>query len=202
MSAPTSTASSPSLSTWLSQHRRLVVAVAAAITVSTAGALYYSHSAQQARQAEQKQQKQAKKDAKKGKKTPPPTTTTAAEKPKSSSSESSSNDGEFELPLYRHRSKLTPTRTRRRFEAVGDRHRSHGRSGEYARADLPEKPTDTGKGTDPIADGAGLEGARQQALRLEAVRRRHRVLHQGDRVRGAGRLLLEPRSLSVFPGFR
>lgn len=167
MSAPTSTASSPSLSTWLSQHRRLVVAVAAAITVSTAGALYYSHSAQQARQAEQKQQKQAKKDAKKGKKTPPPTTT-AAEKPKASSSESSS-DGAFELPLYRHRSKLTPTPTRRRFEAVGDRHRSHGRSGEYARADLAEKPTDNGKETDPIADGAGLEGARQQALRLEAV---------------------------------
>jgi sRNA-binding protein len=91
MSAPTSSTSSPSLSTWLSQHRRLVVAVAAAITVSTAGALYYSHAAQQARQAEQKQQKQAKKDAKKGKKSSPPATSTTAEKPKSSSSES---DGE------------------------------------------------------------------------------------------------------------
>ncbi|GAA5880681.1 hypothetical protein JCM3774_002793 [Rhodotorula dairenensis] len=69
MSAPStsSAGASPSLSTWLSQHRRLVVAVAAAVTVTTAGALYYSHSAHQAHQAQQKLQKQAKKDAKKGK---------------------------------------------------------------------------------------------------------------------------------------
>ena len=58
--------------------------------------------------------------------------------------------------------------------------------------------TDDGN-ADSIADGPGLEGARQQAVRLEAVRRSDRLLHQGDRVRGAGRLLLEPRSLSVSP---